>query len=80
MISGQRKYDSWIKDIKSIDGVLSMEKKEEFKPYVPAERNMPELTPVSIILGMKFPGEDDMLARAVTFFQKLERYGWVERK
>ena len=54
-----------------------MEKKEEFKPYVPAERNMPELTPVSIILGMKFPGEDDMLARAVTFFQKLERYGWV---
>ena len=29
-----------------------MEKKEEFKPYVPAERNMSELTPVSIILGM----------------------------
>ena len=57
-----------------------MEKKEEFKPYVPAERNMPELTPVSIILGMKFPGEDDMLAQAVTFFQKLERYGWVARK
>ena len=31
-------------------------------------------------LEEEFPGEDDMLARVVTFFQKLERYGWVARK
>ena len=29
-----------------------MENKNDFKPYVPAEKNMPEFTATSIILGI----------------------------
>jgi len=33
-------------------GVVKMERKEDFKPYIPAERIMPEFSVVSILLGI----------------------------
>ena len=34
-----------------------MNNEKEFKPYIPADKVLPELTPVSIILGILHSGE-----------------------